>query len=277
MSQWCLHFLLAILLLCLVVADDNISTQAIESLFDSMLDSDAKLRALGTTSMVISITKNDKILFSKGYGVINPLSSSKQVPDPERTLFNIGSITKTFTATMAMQLIEQGKFNLTSNVIKLLDNGNAIVSEQIVGDLVGDSFLGLPTSVAEKPVSVWNLMTHTGGFDERVLGMSAKSATDKLPLRTYLENDMPPRIRNPGLVTTYSNHGIGLLGLIVQEQAKEPFGAYLQDKVLNRLNMTQTVYEFSPELNGIVINITIYPCSKSQFGTTVGTFKQRYL
>lgn len=63
---------------------------------------------------VVVIVKNGSVLFSKGYGFADV---KKRIPvSPEGTLFRPGSISKTFTWTAIMQLVEQGKINLDSDV-----------------------------------------------------------------------------------------------------------------------------------------------------------------
>ncbi|MBP1702959.1 MAG: beta-lactamase, partial [Chloroflexi bacterium] len=68
---------------------------------------------------VVSVVKDGVLLFSRGYGLAD-VSANKAV-DPEITLFNIGSIAKTFAFTAVMQLVEQGKLDLNADINTYLD------------------------------------------------------------------------------------------------------------------------------------------------------------
>ena len=65
-----------------------------------------------------------------------------------------------------------------------------------------------------RPVTLAHLLTHTGGFDEKYLGMSAKERSRVTSLGDYLSTEMPRQIRDPGEYFQYSNHGMALAGYI---------------------------------------------------------------
>lgn len=67
-------------------------------------------------------------------------------------------------------------------------------------------------STYPRPVTIANLLTHTGGFDERYVGIAARAETEVLGLGPYLAARMPPRVMPPGDVISYSNHGMALAG-----------------------------------------------------------------
>jgi Beta-lactamase len=64
-------------------------------------------------------------------------------------------------------------------------------------------------------ITLHHLLTHTAGFDERLTGMAARSAEAVQPLAHYLARSMPPTFIEPGRVISYSNHGFGLVGLLL--------------------------------------------------------------
>lgn len=115
------------------------------------------LIGLSTPGAAIVITKGDRILFSKGYGYAN---LEEKIPvDPASTVFAYGSISKLFVWTSAMQLVEQGKMALDTDI-------RDEFSEDFRGKLRAD-----------KPFTLLDLMSHTAGFEE--YGQSAGSAADK--------------------------------------------------------------------------------------------------
>ena len=223
----------------------NPNTDNIQQAFDSILGTEDKLAQLGITSIVISAVHNNKMIFSRGYGNVNPNEQAQKVaPDPQRSQYSIGSISKTFTALCLLQQVEAQKFALNSSVNSGLPDTPGIIKNEIIGDSLGDSSSGKPRTETVQEVTMANLLTHTSGFDETVIGISARSFSSKQPLKQYMEQHMPPRIRKPNIVSTYSNHAVSLAGLVVEQVAKVPFGTYLKDHVLTPLNLTHTIYEY---------------------------------
>src|SRR5215471_2511191 len=92
---------------------------------------------------VISIVKDGKVIFAKGYGYADV--EKKQPVSPDDTLFRPGSISKLFTWTSVMQLVEQGKLDLDRDVNDYLD-------------------FKIPATYP-KPITLRNIMTHTPGFE----------------------------------------------------------------------------------------------------------------
>ena len=87
-----------------------------------------------------------------------------------------------------------------------------------------------------------HLLTHTGGFDERVIGAFARTPDDLQPLGAYLAEHMPPRVMPPGEVTSYSNHGLALAGYIVEVVSGMPFEQYVATHILQPLDMPHSSF-----------------------------------
>ena len=169
---------------------------------------------------VVVIVKNGSILFSKGYGFADV---KKRIPvSPEGTLFRPGSISKTFTWTAIMQLVEQGKINLDSDV-------NAYLDFQI------------PHTFG-RPVTVRNLMTHTPGFEEVIKDLMV-DRPDQLPqLQPFVIAHSPNQIFAPGTIPAYSNYGACLAGYIVQGVSGLPFEDYIQKNIFKPLGITHGTF-----------------------------------
>ena len=88
----------------------DFSTPALEKLIDPIAQKDLEQNV----GSVVTIIHNGKMVFNKGYGSAN-LEPKKSV-DPAKTLFRIGSISKTFTAVAVMQLVEAGKLDLDADI-----------------------------------------------------------------------------------------------------------------------------------------------------------------
>ena len=102
-----------------------------------------------------------------------------------------------------MQLEEQGKLNLDTDVNQYLD-------------------FQIRTAFS-KPITLRNLMTHTGGFEETANDIILTDPEQAVSLRDYLINNQPMRIFPPGEIPAYSNYGVGLASYIVQRTSGEPF------------------------------------------------------
>ncbi len=169
---------------------------------------------------VITVVKNGKVLFAKGYGYADV---KKRTPvSSENTLFRPGSISKLFTWTAVMQLVEQGKLDLDRDVNDYLD-------------------FKVPATYSQ-PIRLQNIMTHTAGFGETVKDLFVPDVKDLTPLRTYLVSHMPKRIFPPGVTPAYSNYATALAGYIVQRVSGKPFDDYIKQNIFQPLNMQHTTF-----------------------------------
>jgi CubicO group peptidase (beta-lactamase class C family) len=168
---------------------------------------------------VIVVVKDGQVLAEKGYGYSDV---AKKTPvDPEQTLFRPGSISKTFTATAVMQLVEQGKLGLDVDVNQYLD-------------------FKIPPREGQ-PITLRNIMTHTTGFEETLKGLMGSAIP--LPLGDYLKAWIPERVFPPGKIPAYSNYASALAGYIVQRVSGEPFADYAQNHILTPLGMTHSSFQ----------------------------------
>jgi CubicO group peptidase (beta-lactamase class C family) len=122
----------------------------------------------------ISVVKDGKLLFAKGYGYADV--KSKKPVSAQETLFRPGSISKLFTWTAVMQLFEQGKLDLDRDVNEYLD-------------------FKIPEAFG-KPITLKNIMTHTPGFEEQIKDLFSANPTSP-NLGQYLKTHIPGRIYPP--------------------------------------------------------------------------------
>lgn len=186
-----------------------------------------QMNELHTPGLALIVVQDGEVLLAKGYGSAN---LEQDIPfDPDETVVRIGSISKLFVATAVMQLVEQGKLDLHTDVNSYLD----------------DSAFQVDDSYPE-PVTLAHLLTHTSGYGE-----SAESSTDPatiLPLGEYLAEHMPPRLAPPGESWHYSGHGNAVAALVVEEVSGQPFDRYVSQNILQPLDMNQSHYLLSPPL-----------------------------
>jgi len=170
--------------------------------------------------VVISVVKDGKVLFARGYGYSDV---EKKTPvSPATTLFRPGSISKLFTWTAVMQQVEQGKLDLDRDVNDYLD-------------------FKIPTTYP-KPITLRNAMTHTPGFEETLEELFVKNEKALTPLGDYLKAHLPERVFPPGTTPAYSNYATAMAGYIVQRVSGEPFDDYIEQHILNPLHMTHSAF-----------------------------------
>lgn len=177
------------------------------------------LRTTGVPGAVVVIVKDGQPLLQKGYGYAD-LQQSVPV-DPARTLFRPGSISKLFTWTAVMQLVEQGKLDLDADVNRYLDF-------QVPGR-------------NGKALTLRHAMTHTTGLEEtgRDLIIYEQYTPD---LGKVLKSYIPPYLYDPGTTQGYSNWATGLAGYIVQRVSGQPFDDYVEQHIFAPLRMHNATF-----------------------------------
>ncbi len=190
----------------------------IEAFFDGFIP--IELERDDIAGAVVLVVKDGQVLFAKGYGFSdvkkrNPVTVGA-------TLFRPGSISKTFTWTAVMQLVEQGKIDLNRDVNDYLD-------------------FKIPATFG-KPVTMKDLMTHTPGFEETLQDLFVAKAADMRSLEEYVHQHEPAEIFPPGTTPAYSNYGATLAGYIVQRVSGMPFDDYIEKNILQPLGMKHSTF-----------------------------------
>jgi CubicO group peptidase (beta-lactamase class C family) len=191
-------------------------SKALETLLDPIFTD--RMEKLHIPGAVISIVKDGKVIFTKGYGVADIEKHTPVVPD--KTIFRIGSITKVFTATAVMQLADRGK-------IKLNDDVNGYLKS-----------VKVPNTFPQ-PINFSELLTHTSGLDEISPGRRTSDETKVVPLSEFLKTRIVRRFP-PGEIINYSTYNPALAALAVEEITKTPFKVYLQQNIFEPLQMNRT-------------------------------------
>src|SRR5262245_12980766 len=136
---------------------------AFADFFDSRLPE--RLQRTRVPGAVVSVVSGDQTIFSKGYGLADVARATPM--DPDRSMVRIASITKLFTWTAVMQQVQAGRIDLGTEVNHYLD-------------------FRFPSTYPQ-PITVGDLMNHTAGFEDFVIGTGARSAKDVKPLGQYLK------------------------------------------------------------------------------------------
>lgn len=179
---------------------------------------DATAAELGVPGAVVGVVDGDRdIVATTGVAAVDTGAAVT-----ERTLFQIGSTSKTFTGTVVMHLIEDGKLDLETRVIDVLPD------------------FRLADADALAALRIRHLLTHSGGF----LGDADDHPgwdDDALARNVAAFADLP-QFFAPGMIASYSNAGIRVLGRVIEKITGETFEQAVQRIILDPLGMSETFY-----------------------------------
>jgi CubicO group peptidase (beta-lactamase class C family) len=179
-----------------------------------------QLEQADISGAVVAVVKDGKLLFAKGYGYSD---YEKKVPvSAENTLFRPGSVSKLFTWTSVMQMVEQGKLDLDRDVNGYID-------------------FKIPATFG-KPLTLRDIMTHRSGLEETIKDLFVGSEKDLRPISQYLPAHLPKQIFPPGTIPAYSNYATTVAAYIVQRVSGEPFEDYVEHHIFQPLNMTRATF-----------------------------------
>ena len=215
-----------------LAADQPIPTAELETFVDGVVR--GAMERDHIAGVTVSVVQNGQVVLKKGYGFAS-LSPARKV-DPDKTLFRVGSISKTFTWIALMKEIEAGRIRQDAPV-------NLYLPERLQ---VRDQ--GYRT-----PVRVINLMDHSPGFEDRALGHLFERNFNRVrPLAEYLRQERPSRVRAPGEASAYSNYGAALAGEAVSYVSGKPFERLIEESILLPAGMTSTSFrEPHPQKAGL--------------------------
>lgn len=169
--------------------------------------------------LVVGVMKEGKLVYSKGFGQANLEQGS---PLTSKSVIDIGSVTKHFTATALVLLEDEGKLSLDDEVRKWIPS--------------------LPNF--GKPITIRRLLNHTSGLRDYFTLFALKGWQLDQPLTTDKVLDLMSDQRDlnfaPGTSFNYCNTGYVLASEIVKRASKEPLDAYLKRKVFTPLGMKST-------------------------------------
>ena len=170
----------------------------------------------GNFSGTVIVAKNGKIVASNNYGMAN---YEYDIPNSLQTKFQIGSMTKSFTAMAIMLLDKHGLLSTDDAVVKYL-----------------------PDFTFGNDITIHHLLTHTSGIPrlEDIPDYKTLMARN-VPLEEIIKElyELPGEFA-PGADYSYSNSGYMILALLIEAVAKKPYGDFLKENIFDPLGMTNT-------------------------------------
>jgi len=168
------------------------------------------------------VAENGKVLYKKGFGLAN---MEWNIPNEPDTKFRLGSITKQFTATLILQLVQQGKIKLDGKVSDYLPEYRKDTGSRM---------------------TIHHLLSHTSGVPNYTAQPGFFANVSRNPftvddfVKQYASGDLE---FEPGTKFNYSNSGYFLLGDIIEKVTGRPYEQVLKENILDPLGMKNTGYD----------------------------------
>ncbi|RFS17294.1 serine hydrolase [Emticicia sp. C21] len=213
-----------------IVATDNKMSTPLDKKVDSLVRPYIQMNH--TVGLAIAVIRDGKI-YTYNYGETK--RDNKQLPDPDKTLFEIGSISKTFTATLLADEVIKGKMSLEDPINKYLPDS--------IGNM---AYNGVP-------ITLKTLSNHSSGFPRLPINLYKKGDPADDPYKnydtqrmySYLKNFKP--YREVGVNYEYSNFAVGLLGNILALQNHTTYEKLMEERITKPLKMSHTFITITPD------------------------------
>ena len=173
---------------------------------------------------VAVVVRQGEPAFLKGYGVSG--LDRREPIDPDRTMLQIGSITKLFTAIIALQLVDEGRLAVDGDVADYLKR-----------------------FTLQRPdwgrMTIHDLLTHQAGFDSSLIGTAFDDPRKVEETPAQLRR-MFIRVRPPREITSYDNLAVGLLGLVLEDITGQKYAELVSTRIFRPLGMQHSITQFDP-------------------------------
>ena len=228
------------------VTPSGIKSQDIESSVDKLM---SKFINKNISGAQVSVTKDGKEVFSKGYGLAN---RKTPIPVDTNTSFNYASVSKLFIWVSAMQLVEQGKLDLNKDIRTYLPKDYPL------------------HITSKKPVTFLNLMNHNAGFEAfwKYYGGSGGSRDFSSLEEAVHKCYSTIQCFKPGEFQGYSNFGANLAALIIEKISKTPYFEYVDKNIFKPCKMQTCYPEREPIKNVMKNKATGYRFNRGNFRLT---------
>ena len=182
-------------------------------------------------SLSVAIVRDGKVIYQNAFGFEDMKARRKATPE---TSYNVASVTKAFTATLAVLLHERGVIDLDQPVAKYLPQDVSISTKPILG----------------ATITLRQLASHTSGLPRGTPGpvQSVEGRYQLEPKRLYDQLAKVTLEFDPGTAELYSNLGFGLLGHALERAANKPFDQLLQELVCDPLHLERTAIQVNDKL-----------------------------
>lgn len=187
-----------------------------------------KMSAMNTAGVSMALIQGEEIIWSRGFGF---RSVEERLPATPETVYDVASVTKSFTAAAILLLAEQGKLNLSDPVAKFIPDFTINPFGEII--------------------TIEHLLTHSSGIpglgvSERMVGAVKGTRNDLMPIvdfedyLLFIQDADQWVVARPGERYLYSNTGYVLLGYIIQQCSGVPFKDFMKSNIFEPLGMLRS-------------------------------------
>jgi CubicO group peptidase (beta-lactamase class C family) len=181
----------------------------------------------GLPSIAIAVAKDGRIIWEEGFGMAD---RERGIPAGPQTMYSLASISKPFTATGLMKLVERGKVQLDRPANDYLGAGR-------LSGLAGDA----------SQATVRRVMTHTAGLPLHYQ-FFYENASYRRPSMDSTISRYGVLVNPPGAVYQYSNLGYGILDHTISRVSGQSYADYMRREVFQPLGLTRTSVDIAPGL-----------------------------
>lgn len=204
-----------------VTKNERLNPNQLESQIKSYLN---RLEESGFSGAVL-VAQNNEIVFTDGYGLAE---RKNKIPITSETVFDIGSLSKQFTAAAILLLEEQGKLQVTDTLANFFDR--------------------VPSDKAD--ITLHQLLTHSSGLPSYVYQGDFVETSRKEAIKLALDAKLK---FFPGKQYLYSDTGYGLLAAIIEIVSGQSFQSYLKEHLFNPVGMIHTGFYNDPKWSGTTV------------------------
>jgi CubicO group peptidase (beta-lactamase class C family) len=206
-------FTITLLTVANAIAQDK--AQKIDALLKTYYD-------YGQLNGAVLVSDGGKVIYKKGFGMAN---MEWEIPNQPDTRFRIGSVTKQFTATLILQLVDEGKIKLDAHITDYLPDYRKDTGDR---------------------VTIHHLLNHTSGIPSYtgLPGFFQNESRNPYGVKDFVKKFASGDLEfEPGSKFNYNNSGYFLLGAIIEQVTGKPYAKVLQERIFDPLGMKDTGYD----------------------------------
>lgn len=208
------------------LASEVLPSGLVDADLASVVDAYVDAHSETTAAVSVAMFRGQDVLLKQVYGYADIAAGMEADAD---TVYEWGSATKLLVWVSVMQLVEQGKLDLNTDITAYLPDGF------------------LTKLCYDTPLTMMNLMHHNAGWEDVIIGLFVEPNSTVSSLEQTLQSTEPNQIFEPGTIVAYSNWGVALAGYIVERVSGEPFTSYVHQHIFEPLDMKHTA--LSPMLD----------------------------
>lgn len=219
------HFICLVIIMINIFAFANAQNRKLEKVVSKYVEMEVDMSE--NPGIIIGIIEGDSVyVYSFGEAT---KGKSEQIADS--SIFDIGSMTKVFTASLLQIMVDNGKIDYKKTLADYLGKEN------------------LHPSLHN--ITVWHLATHTSGLSRVPTNFSEKDKDPNNPFAHYTDTDLDFYLKNHNLLQTdrylYSHTNYALIERIIEKVAQKPIQTVLNEQLFTPLNLENTTHQLSEQ------------------------------